>query len=247
MKHLLALSIFPAAFISLVAAQTKANPIDPSQFNPPIKVACIGDSITAGVGAEKGMSYPSQLQRLLREGWEVRNFGLSGRTLMRMGDNPYWAEKAFQEAKDYQPNCVIIMLGTNDTKPHNWKHHESFPKDYEDFANTFATLRSKPRLFLCRPAFVPEPGNFGINEANLQVELPAIDRVAKKFGAEVIDIHEALRRKPELLPDRVHPNTEGAAVMAQTVYTALTGKSASAGSRGNSLEPFAHARHQIVH
>jgi lysophospholipase L1-like esterase len=37
-------------------------------------------------------------------------------------------------------------------------------------------------------------------------------------------MHAAVPAK--LLPDRVHPNDEGAGVMAQTVYKALTGNTA---------------------
>ncbi|MEY4378897.1 MAG: hypothetical protein RLZ85_778, partial [Verrucomicrobiota bacterium] len=46
----------------------------------PIKVACVGDSITLGSGAQKGKSYPAQLQGLLGDGYQVGNFGVSGRT-----------------------------------------------------------------------------------------------------------------------------------------------------------------------
>ena len=58
----------------------------------PIKVACVGDSITQGSGAQKGKSYPAQLQGLLGEGYLVGNFGVSGRTLLKKGDFPYWKE-----------------------------------------------------------------------------------------------------------------------------------------------------------
>ena len=59
----------------------------------PIKVACIGDSITQGVGADRGKSYPDQLQALLGEKYKVGNFGVSARTLLQKGDNPYRKEK----------------------------------------------------------------------------------------------------------------------------------------------------------
>jgi lysophospholipase L1-like esterase len=39
-------------------------------------------------------------------------------------------------------------------------------------------------------------------------------------------MHAALADKPELLPDRVHPNTAGAGEMAKAALTALTGKPA---------------------
>jgi lysophospholipase L1-like esterase len=40
----------------------------------------------------------------------------------------------------------------------------------------------------------------------------------------VIDVHGALNGKDALIPDRVHPNTEGATEIAKAVFKALTGK-----------------------
>ena len=56
-------------------------------FAQKIKIACIGNSITEGVGASSGSAtYPSVLQRDLgTEKYEVSNFGASGRTLMKNG------------------------------------------------------------------------------------------------------------------------------------------------------------------
>ena len=56
-----------------------------------IKVACVGNSITQGVGVkdQKKDSYPAVLGRLLGDGYEVHNFGFSGRTLLNKGDRPY--------------------------------------------------------------------------------------------------------------------------------------------------------------
>lgn len=200
----------------------------------PIKVACIGDSITEGAGTVAGMAYPRQLQDLLGDGYAVRNFGVSGRTLLRKGDYPYWNEAAYQNALRYQPDVVVIMLGTNDSKPWNWNAHGGeFDKDYRDLVASFQNLPTKPKIYLCRPCPVPDPGNYGINEKNVDLEIPLIDQIAKDDGAQIVDMHAALLPNPAWLPDRVHPNTEGAGVMAATVYTALTGNEAP--PRPNSL------------
>lgn len=232
MKTTTALLLFVVSNLVAFAAGPM-DPIDPAAFKEPIRVACVGDSITQGAGAEKGKSYPSQLQALLGDKWKVGNFGVSGRTLLRKGDHPYWNEKAFQDAQAFKPNVVVIMLGTNDTKPQNWAHKDEFFTDYKELVKTFKELESKPRIYICRPCPVPGAGNYGINEANLQIEIPLIDKLAAEEKAGVIDMHAPLQSKPELLPDRVHPNTAGAAVMAETAYQALTGKAAAqpAGAR----------------
>jgi lysophospholipase L1-like esterase len=118
------------------------------------------------------------------------------------------------------------MLGTNDTKPQNWRHEAEFVSDYRDLVKSFQALESKPRVFVCRPCPVPEPGNFGINEAGIKEEIKRIDALAAELNLGIIDMHAALADKPHLLPDRVHPNTEGALEMARAAFTALTGKPA---------------------
>jgi len=190
----------------------------------PIKVACVGDSITQGAGAKSGQSYPSQLQALLGDGYKVGNFGVSGRTLLKKGDFPYWKEKKYQDALAMEPAIVIIMLGTNDTKPQNWKHEAEFDADYRELVKSFQALKSKPKVFVCRPVPVPGQGNYGINEENIQKEIPRVDALARELGCGVIDMHAALAKFPEMLPDRVHPNTAGAGEMAKAAAKAITGK-----------------------
>jgi lysophospholipase L1-like esterase len=213
------------ALLPCVALGADPNaPIHIGDYQGAIRVACVGDSITAGVGAAKGESYPAQLGKMLGKQWKVRNFGVSGSTLLKDGDKPYQKQKAFQAALQYQPQVVIIMLGTNDTKPQNWKLKAEFTADYKDLLEQFATLPSKPRILICHPVPVPGQGNFGINEAGVREEAPLIDKVAQEIRAGVIDMYTALKDHPEMFPDRVHPNTAGAALMAKAVYKALTGK-----------------------
>ncbi|MEY5005234.1 MAG: hypothetical protein RI969_322 [Verrucomicrobiota bacterium] len=190
----------------------------------PIKVACVGDSITQGVGAKSGQSYPAQLQALLGDGYQVGNFGVSGRTLLKKGDFPYWKEKKYQAALAMEPAIVIIMLGTNDTKPQNWQHEAEFAADYRELVKSFQSVKSKPKVFVCRPVPVPGKGNYGINEENVQKEIPRVDALAQELGCGVIDMHAALDKFPEMLPDRVHPNTAGAGEMAKAAAQAILGK-----------------------
>lgn len=229
MKTIRAILSFTLLTLTAYAGE-QTGPINPASYSEAVRVACVGDSITQGAGASAGKSYPSQLQELLGDQWKVENFGVSGRTLLRKGDNPYWNENALKSAQDFEPNVVIIMLGTNDTKPQNWVHRDEFAADYKDFVKTFQSLESKPRIYVCRPCPVPEPGNYGINEAHLKVVVSLVDELAEQQKLDVIDMHSALKSTPELLPDHVHPNDEGAAVMAKTAYETLTGESVSRSS-----------------
>lgn len=88
----------------------------------PIRIACIGDSITYGSGIEDRDKdgYPAVLQRMLGSGYDVRNYGISARVMTRNGDYPFMDEQAYADARAFLPDIVTIMLGTNDSKPHNW-------------------------------------------------------------------------------------------------------------------------------
>jgi lysophospholipase L1-like esterase len=221
------MSILKILVVSAFAVSpfASAAPIDARKHKQPVRVACIGDSITQGSGTE-GHPYPAQLQELLGDKWTVDNFGVSGRTLLRKGDFPYWNEKAYQNALEFKPDVVIIMLGTNDTKPQNWAHEAEFVADYRDLVKSFLDLESKPQVFICRPCPVIGQGNFNITEENIQKEIPRIDALAAEMKLGVIDMHAALKNKPEMILDRVHPNAAGAGEMAKAAYKALTGKKA---------------------
>jgi lysophospholipase L1-like esterase len=230
MIHQIWLLVFGVFTISF----TVAEPANPSLKKVISRVACVGDSITQGNNL-KEMTYPNQLKALLGDGWEIGNFGVSGRTLLKKGDLPYWREKAYQNALGFKPDVVIIMLGTNDTKSHNWVHKADFMSDYTDLVQSFQELAPKPRIFICRPCPVPEPGNFGINEAVILEQIKLIDALASDMRLEIIDMHAALFDKPQLLPDRVHPNAEGAGEMAKAAFAAVT--SDSTHSRRSSIPP----------
>ena len=63
---------------------------------PPVRVACVGNSITYGTGiANRDKdSYPAQLQAMLGNKYLVGNFGKPGATLLRHGHRPYFKQQA---------------------------------------------------------------------------------------------------------------------------------------------------------
>jgi lysophospholipase L1-like esterase len=210
------------ALVAGLAGCAKHNaPLDPANFSGPVKVACVGDSITQGAGASPGKSYPDQLQALLGDKWVVKNYGVGGRTLLRKGDAPWWNETAYQNAHQLTPDAVVIMLGTNDTKPQNWVHKDDFYGDYKDLIESFKALPNKPHIWIVRPTPVPGAGNYGINEANLDVLLPIIDKLATDEDVGEIDAHAAFDGHADMFPDRVHPNDAGAGLLAHTVAHAI--------------------------
>lgn len=196
-----------------------------------LKVACIGDSITFGAGVKqrKSNSFPAQLGAMLGKGYEVKNFGVSASTMLKNGNKPYWNLPQFKTAQEYKPDVVIIKLGTNDTKPDNWKHKAEFKTDYCEMIKIFQSLENKPDVWICYPVPVFPTGErwkWGINDPTVKEEIiPLIDEIAQTTGANVIDLYQPLVGKPDLVPDNVHPNASGAKVIAETIFSAMTGES----------------------
>jgi lysophospholipase L1-like esterase len=217
--------ICAAALMALAARAADPHaPIKVGDYTPPIRVACLGDSITHGVGANAGWSWPEQLDRMLGKAWDVRNFGHSGAAVCKEEKHTIWNQKEYKNALLLHPDVVLILLGTNDSKPPNWAHKQDFLKLYRELVASFQGLSSKPRVFCCTPPYVAKRGNFGINEAGVLEQIPMIQEVAKQLDAGVIDVHGALAGKDECYKDNVHPLTPGATVIATTIYQVLTGK-----------------------
>lgn len=198
----------------------------PSPRQDALRVACIGNSITDGMTIDlKGHnSYPAQLQRILGTGYHVKNYGVSARTLLRKGNLPYVNELAWKDALDFNPNIVIIKLGTNDSKAANWKHKEEFQGDLQSMIDQLRALPAHPVIYLVRPLVAAEKvvNEMSINNEVIEKEIiPIINKVAKKNKLRVLDFREELNRDDLMSPDGVHPNKKGAAVIAQRVAEAI--------------------------
>jgi lysophospholipase L1-like esterase len=203
---------------------------------PPVRVACVGDSITFGAGIQNrgSNSYPAQLSRWLGAGYDVRNFGVNGATLLQKGDKPYFRQSEYTNALAFAPDIAVIMLGSNDSKhhdatspdnvPENWQHKADYVPDYEKLIASFRQANPKVKVFvgLPPPCFSQR---WGINDKTIHDEIiPLVRQVARDVNAEVIDLNAPLAGKPELFSDTIHPNSTGAKLMAATVYQALMDK-----------------------
>jgi len=193
-----------------------------------VKVACVGNSVTYGYGLQdrEHDAYPVRLQAMLGEGYEVGNFGHSGATLLYKGHRPYINLPEFHQALDFKPDWVVIHLGLNDTDPRNWPDwKEEFIPNYRALIDSFRMVNPEARILVCRmtPIFDRHPRfQSGTRDWHAQVQ-EAIERVAQGAGAQLIDLHTPLHNRPDLFPDALHPNPEGAKILAKTVYSALTG------------------------
>jgi acyl-CoA thioesterase I len=200
------------------------------------RIACVGDSITAGSGlaSPQTESWPARLGELLGPDYEVKNCGVSGSTLLKNGNKPYWKVSAFAAATQFQPDIVIIALGGNDSKSVNWDSHQGeFAADANALIDHFASLPSSPKIYLAlpTPAFSKA---FGVMEPNNERIRVILREVAKTRHLTMIDLYSPLREDAALFKDGIHPQAEGAAKIAQTVHAVLVQPKAVTEAHGES-------------
>lgn len=194
----------------------------------PVRVACVGNSITYGTGIadREHFSYPVQLQQMLGNGYVVGNFGKPGATLLYKGHRPYVEQPEFKEVLRFKGDIAVIHLGINDTDPRNWPNYrDEFVKDYLSIMDSLRAANPKVRFILARMTPIADRHprfQSGTKQWHDEIQT-AIETVARVSGAELIDFHEPLYPYPNLLPDAIHPNPEGAGILAKTVYGGITG------------------------
>lgn len=188
------------------------------------RVACIGNSITDGSGIfmRDLFGYPAQLQQMLGNGYVVKNFGVGRRTALNKGDYPYMKEAAWRDALSFNPDIAIIKLGTNDSKPFNWKYKNEFTHDMQQLIDSLKARPSHPRIILCTPLPGPNLKN-SIQDSIIARDIcPMIKKLAKKNKLELIDFHSTYQCTEGMIQkDRIHPTIKGAGQMAEAVKKAI--------------------------
>jgi lysophospholipase L1-like esterase len=185
------------------------------------KVACLGASTTSGAGSTAGHHFPDELGVALGPAYQVKNFGVSGTTVLKSGDSPYWKFPQLQQAIAFQPDIAVFWFGGNDAKPGNWTGHMAeFIADYEEMVRMVQAVPSHPKTYLFLSMVIHDVE--GIPKLVLEQQvLPEVKRVAAETGSFVIDYHDAFITHPEYFPDAVHPNDAGTAAIGKFVADIL--------------------------
>ena len=225
------LAVAAAALITAKAKEESAEKKEQPKGDAPI-IAALGDSITFGDGVVKTRpvdTWERKLQRELKGSYQVLNYGVRGATLQNEGDLPYWnmpdqALRGFPEAAlALNPEIVILMLGTNDSKPYNWNRGR-FEAQLDMRVKEIKAIPSVKRLILmCPPYVCPADGSdtvaYDISGEVIRDEVcPIVKKCAVENGAECIDLYELTQGHGEYFADGVHPNSFGNRVIASAVY-----------------------------
>lgn len=187
-----------------------------------IRIACVGDSLTYGTTLlkRKRDCYPSRLQRILGEDYDVLNMGFAGHTVNPYCDK-YWAkEDVVNLLEEYRPDYIIFMLGTNDSREHNWTDAKTFEKEYKRLINFFKSFSNKPCIIAmtCPQVFWDKK----LLDINLDILSQIVDiqrKVLSENKIPCLDIYKLTKNREDLYsPDLVHFNPKGAKFVAFNVY-----------------------------
>jgi len=210
-----------------------------------IRVACVGDSITAGM---PNSNYPAFLQEYLnalgkKDGntYLVKNHGKGGaavhHALENFGDLNwgwrtvidddndgkayfYYDDIAYRSAMEYTPDVTIIQFGTNDGPVGNLDKVDSyFKQDYYEYL-------IKP--FLEKGSYVvlatPPHASNGLHDFGVNGHVSELVReIAKERNLPLIDINEATEGRNDAFPDGLHGNDSGYSLLAQTYFARVFG------------------------
>ncbi len=201
--------VSPLAIFKITNLQnSKAPPISTSS---PTRVACVGDSITEITG------YPSALQSMLGKNYTVGNFGATGSTVLLNSWKPYMNQPQFENAEAFEPNIIVIMLGTNDDLKELEQYNDTFEDDYTKLVSSFQQLQTNPQILIANspPIF---SNSSDLNSSYLaDTIIPQTANLADKMSLPLIDVYDSFENHTDYFVDGVHPNSEGAALIAADV------------------------------
>jgi hypothetical protein len=200
---------------------------DPAVAQPiaramPVRITCVGASDVSSPTPYGTPNWPDYIAPMLGYEYTITNCGASGTTMIQQGNAPYWGTPQYTNGLNSSPDIVIIMLGSNDSKPYNWIYQTNYVPDYEEMINEYRDLPSHPRIYLNTLLTVYGAGNYDITDPIVTGQLcPVIKQIALDENLTVIDVNAATKNMPQNFPDNVHPDIAGAKVVAQTVFNGL--------------------------
>jgi len=184
-----------------------------------IKVGCVGDSNTYGAEASDRLKYawPVQIRSLLGDTYETKNFGVNGALMMNHLNDAWKNKTAYSDNKSYDPDIIVIALGTNDSKDGYWDAVK-FKSSYIDLINEFKGYSARPEIYMAIPIKAYST-KYSINDQTIREKVtPTMQEISKELGLPLIDLYAVTNDIANLMAtDGIHPKDEGLAIMARKI------------------------------
>lgn len=192
-----------------------------------IRIAFVGDSVTAGTGTSDpaSESYPAQLGKMLGDAYEVGNFSEGGRCVLTDSGSPYFESEAFAQSLAFQPDVVCIMLGTNDLSSllvtrGAW---EALYRDMLILIGKYTVLESKPIVYLLTPTVRTDDSE--LEGAIRDFMLPVYKQISEELGVGYVDTYTVSCDMKHHFGDSVHPDAVACSYIATWLYNAIVSNS----------------------
>jgi len=175
------------------------------------KVVVLGDSLTAGLGLQQAQAFPALLQKKLDDGhyeWDVVNAGISGDTSAAGLQRLDWA------LESQNVRILVLELGANDGL-------RGLPVS-EMKKNLAAIIeRAQQKRIAVLLTGMEAPPNFG--PEYVVSFRQAYRDLARQYNVTLLPfLLDRVAGIPGLNQgDGIHPNIEGAAIVADNVWTVL--------------------------
>jgi len=186
-----------------------------------LKVACIGDSLTYGYGllSREQNSYPAQLSRLLPSGYDLRNFGING-ACANQDRKDYYLSRNGQEIIDWDPDILIIMLGSNDSKEYNWQTGAKYLEGMKSIIRALNAEKKSEVILMTPPPCRLNP--YGIRDSVIREEIiPALENLSRECGFSLINLYDPLKQEENIYYDNIHLNKKGYSRMTEEILPYL--------------------------
>jgi lysophospholipase L1-like esterase len=194
-----------------------------------IKIMPLGDSITYGQGSSTRAGYRLQLWNNLRvRGFPVEFVGsvLTGPASFERENegHPGWTikqitAKVVNWLLTYRPHIILLHIGTNDFVKND--DPTQAPARLSQLLNLITTTLPAALVFVAQILPLPRSARLNAEVVAYNATIPSIVQADVAQGKHVhyVDMYDAV--PPSLLPDQVHPNDAGYALMAQVWLHAL--------------------------
>jgi lysophospholipase L1-like esterase len=194
-----------------------------------IKIMPLGDSITYGEGSSTLGGYRFQLWNDLRARGFPVDFVGSVKTGPASFDReneglPGWkinqiAAKVVNWLMIYRPNTILLHIGTNDFVKND--DPAQAPARLSHLLNLITTTLPEVMVIVAQILPLPRSARLNGEVVAYNAAIPGIVQADVAQGKHVhyVDIYDAV--PPSMLPDQIHPNDAGYALMAKKWLYAL--------------------------